>query len=223
MERSYRYFPGMKRDHGLSVGDEECSSEIDSLRTSKERPRTFCRTARTQQSDQHCADITRDHTRSAGRRECNSQIDIVQTSNNITYNLQQGENVAVRLTFWRYQTPSRTFCRSGKNAAVRPTLWRYRKRSRTVYRRGEPSSQIDILQTSKRSRTSCRRGRMQQSDQHCGAIRRDHVRPAGGGRTQQSDPHSGSLKQDHIQSTGWEVCSNQIHILQISNEITYGL
>jgi len=132
--------------------------------------------AKTQHSDRHRADITRDHARSAGRGECSSQIDIVETSNNITYNLQQGENEAVRLTFWKYQTTSLTFCRSGKNAAVRSTLWRYQKRSRTV----------------------CRRTK--QSDRHSADIKRDHILPAGGGE-----------------------CSNQINIVELSEEITYDL
>ena len=45
----------------------------------------------------------------------------------------------------------------GENIAVRSTLCRHNKRSRTVCRRAN-SSQIDILQTQKRSPTICRSG-----------------------------------------------------------------
>ena len=66
----------------------------------------------------------------------------------------------------------------GKNTAVRSPLCRDNEKSRTV----------------------CKRGKMQQSDRHCAEIKRHHV-----------------------QSVAGEECNSQIDILEISNDITYFL
>ena len=131
-----------------------------------------------------------------------SQIDIMQSSNEIAYDLQEGE-CSVRSTLCSHHTRSRTGCRRG----------------------GKEQSQIDIIQISKeityflrergeyngvrstfcsyqtRLRTICRREEnAAESDRHYAVIKRDYVRSAGGRRMQR-----------------------QIDIMQSSNEITYAL
>jgi len=63
---------------------------------------------------------------------------------------------------------------------------------------------------------------MQQSDRHCGGIERDHVQSTGG-----ENPVVRSTfcrhKRDHVLPAGGGECSNQINIVELSEEITYDL
>jgi len=78
-----------KRDHILSAGEKNAAVRSTFWRH-QTRSRTFWRSARTQQSEPHSAEIKRE----------------------ITYGLQEGDNAAVRSKFCRHNGRSRTFLES---------------------------------------------------------------------------------------------------------------